>query len=273
MNNEYNNLLQIVSQISEITDIKPKIALVLGSGLGDFIDNIEVIATVPYDILRHFPVSTVEGHEGQFIFGYIGVVPIVAMQGRVHLYEGYTPSQVVMPIRVMSMLGAEILFLTNAAGGISYNAGSLMMITGQISSFVPSPLIGENIEELGTRFPDMSEIYDTQLQKTILDTASQLDINLDKGVYIQFSGPNYESPEEIRMSKVLGADAVGMSTAIEAIAGVHMGMRICGISCITNSAAGISQIKLSHEEVGRVAKQVSSTFAKLVRQSIENMEG
>ena len=198
---------------------------------------------------------------------------MVAMQGRVHYYEGYPMADVVLPIRLMKLMGAEILFLTNASGGVNktFAPGDLMMIKDQISDFVPSPLIGENIDELGPRFPDMSHIYDADLQNILREAARTLDIPLKEGVYIQFTGPNYESPAEIRMSSVLGADAVGMSTACEAVAANHMGMKICGISCISNMAAGISKQPLDHKEVQEAADRAAPLFKKLVTESIRRM--
>ena len=217
-----------------------------------------------------FPVSTVAGHEGRFVFGNIENVPVVIMQGRVHYYEGYDVRDVVMPIRLMGLLGAKTLFLTNAAGGInkSFAQGALMMITDHISSLVPSPLIGGNIDELGLRFPDMSEIYTKKLRDIIRESAKELSIALCEGVYIQTTGPNYETPAEIRAYETLGADAVGMSTAIEAMAARHMGLSVCGISCITNMAAGLSPVPLTHEEVKETADRVGADFKRLVKRAI-----
>ena len=245
----------------------------LGSGLGDFADGIEVVCELDYHEIEGVPVSTVPGHQGKYIFGYVGDVPVVCMQGRVHYYEGYDISDVVLPIRLMKLMGAKVLFLTNAGGGVNYDfrPGDFMLIKDQISSFVPSPLIGENIDELGARFPDMSEIYDISLRKVIKKTAAELDIDLKEGTYLQFTGPAYETPAEIRMARVLGADAVGMSTACEAVAANHMGMMICGISCISNLASGMSVAPLSHKEVQETADRVSGDFKKLVTESIKNI--
>ena len=250
-----------------------EIALVLGSGLGDYADQMEIAATVDYRDIEGFPVSTAPGHKGRFVFGYVKGVPVVVMQGRVHYYEGYDMTGVVLPIRLMKLMGAKVLFLTNASGGIrqGFHPGDLMLITGQISSFVPSPLIGENIPELGPRFPDMSHVYDEDLQQIVKKTACSLDIDLREGVYIQLKGPNYETPQEIHMCRVLGADAVGMSTACEAVAANHMGMKIVGISCISNLAAGISPTPLSEEEVIEAGRQVAEKFTALVTASIENI--
>lgn len=270
MNSTYEKLLKCYECFKEKIDFTPKIALVLGSGLGDYGESIRVVDTLDYHDIEGFPVSTVPGHAGRFIFGYVGDVPVVCMQGRVHYYEGYEMADVVLPARLMKLMGAEILFLTNAAGGIKQGmpAGSLMMLTGQIASFVPSPLRGANIDELGVRFPDMSQIYDLKLQKIVRSAAMTLDIDLKEGTYMQLSGPQYETPQEIAMCRALGADAVGMSTACEAIAARHMGMRVLGISCITNLASGISPVPLSHAEVQETADRVSAQFKALVTEVI-----
>lgn len=273
MGEVYEKLLRCVDSVRKKTDFKPKVALVLGSGLGDYADGIRVEAEISYHEIEGFPVSTVPGHAGRFIFGYVGEVPVVCMQGRVHYYEGYTMSDVVLPIRLMRMLGAQVLFLTNAAGGIQLGmkAGDLMLITGQIASFVPSPLIGPNMDELGVRFPDMSEIYDRDLILIAKKCAAELDIDLKEGTYLQFTGPAYESPQEVAMARTLGADAVGMSTACEAVAAKHMGMRIVGISCISNLACGISSEPLSHAEVQQAADEAAPRFQALVTQMIKEI--
>ena len=253
---------------------KPKTALILGSGLGDFADTINTECVIPYNEIDEFPISTVEGHKGQFVFGYVNKTPVVIMQGRVHYYEGYSMTDVVLPVRLMKLMGAEILFLTNAAGGVNSNfkAGDLMMITDQISKFVPSSLAGKNIDCLGQRFPDMSRIYDKQLCDIIRSSSQKLNIGLQEGVYIQFTGPEYETPAEVRMARMLGADAVGMSTACEAVDANHMGMKICGISCISNLAAGMGSTPLNHKEVQAAADMISEKFKALVRDVIESMD-
>lgn len=269
----YKKLMACVASIRKRTDFKPEAALILGSGLGDYADSIRTEAVVDYSDIEGFPVSTVTGHKGRFVFGYVGEVPVVIMQGRVHYYEGYPMADVVLPTRLMGMLGAKKLFLTNAAGGIneSFQPGTLMMITDHIATAVPNPLIGVNIEELGVRFPDMSEVYSSRLQDVIRSSAKQCGIAIREGVYVQLTGPSYETPAEIRMCRGFGGDAVGMSTACEAIAARHMGMEVCGISCITNLAAGISKVKLDHKEVQETADRVSAEFKKLVTQVIVNM--
>lgn len=270
MNPIYDKLQKCYQSVRNKTDFVPKVAIVLGSGLGDYAAEIKVETEIGYKEIEDFPVSTVVGHEGKFIFGYVGDVPVVCMKGRVHYYEGYSMSDVVLPTRLMHLLGAKILFLTNASGGIreGFKAGSLMLITDHISTFVPNPLIGPNIEELGVRFPDMSHVYDPALSDVIRACAKENGIPLSEGVYIQFTGPSYESPAEIRMAKTLGADAVGMSTVVEAIVANHCGMKICGVSCISNLAAGISPTPLSHKEVQEAADLVAPMFKKLVTASV-----
>lgn len=251
----------------------PKVALILGSGLGDYGDYVKVEGTIDYHEIEGFPVSTVPGHKGRFLFAHIGKVPVVMMQGRVHYYEGYSMQDVVLPTRLMKRLGAEILFLTNAAGSVNpdFCAGDFMLIKDQISDFVPSPLIGKNPDELGPRFPDMSQIYDRDLQELLKKEAQKLGILLREGTYLQFTGPNFESPAEVRMAHVFGADAVGMSTACEAVAANHMGMKICGISFISNLGCGIGDRPLSHQEVGEAAKIAAPRFRKLVTAGITAM--
>ena len=266
-------LLRCYESLRKKIDFQPQAALVLGSGLGDYAESVEISATLDYRELEGFPVSTVEGHKGRFLFGHVRGVPVVIMQGRVHCYEGYPVSDVVLPIRLMRKLGATALFLTNASGGINpaFRVGDFMLIEDQISSFVPSPLIGPNLDELGPRFPDMSEIYSASLRTCIEDAARSLDISLQKGIYVQLTGPNYESPAEVRMYRALGGDAVGMSTACEAIAARHMGMSVCGISCITNMASGVSSQPLSHKEVQETADRVAPLFKALITESLSRL--
>lgn len=269
----YNKLMACLASVKEKIDFKPEVALILGSGLGDFADEINIVDTIEYTDIEGFPVSTVKGHKGRFVFGYVEETPVVIMQGRVHYYEGYDMKDVVLPIRLMGMMGAKKILLTNAAGGcnLNFKPGDLMMITDHITTAVPSPLIGPNIEELGTRFPDMSEVYSKRLQEVIEVCAKECDIEIQKGVYVQFTGPNYETPAEVKLAQIWGGDAVGMSTACEAMAACHMGMEVCGISCITNMAAGISKVALDHKEVQETADRVAKSFKKLVEKIVVNM--
>lgn len=270
----FDRLMKCYHQLRAKTDFVPKVALVLGSGLGGFADEeVDITCTVDYSEIEGFPRSTVLGHRGRFVFGFVGDVPVVVMQGRVHYYEGYSMTDVVMPARLMSMLGAEVLFLTNASGGINadFSAGDFMLIKDHISTFVPNPLIGQNMEQLGTRFPDMSRIYSEELNGIIRSTASELNISLKEGVYVQLTGPSFESPAEIRMLRGLGADAVGMSTAVEAIAANHAGMKICGISCVANLACGMTDNPLTHAEVQECADKAAPKFKALIGGAIRKM--
>lgn len=266
MNKAYEKLVRCEKIIREKTDFEPEVALVLGSGLGGYASNMDVRCEVPYSEIEGFPVSTVPGHDGRFLFGYVKGVPVVAMKGRIHYYEGYDMTDIVLPIRLMGMLGAKTLVLTNAAGGINmdFTPGDLMIIKDHISAFVPSPLRGENLDELGPRFPDMSKIYDRGLMEYLRASAAENGFEMKEGVYLQFQGPNFETPTEIKMFRGLGADAVGMSTVCEAIAARHMGLRIAAVSCITNMAAGILDQPLSHEEVQETADKVADKFEKLI---------
>ena len=273
MNAVYEKLMNCYKCVREKTDFIPDVAIVLGSGLGDYAQQIDVAFELPYSEIEGFPVSTVPGHAGKFIFGYVGDVPVVCMKGRIHYYEGYPITDVVLPVRLMKLMGAKLLFLTNAAGGVntSFHAGDLMLIRDHIACFATNPLIGPNIDELGKRFPDMSHVYDAELQDVIRETAKEQGVYLQEGVYAQLTGPSFESPADIRMMRVLGADAVGMSTVVEAIAANHMGMKICGVSCISNLAAGMTKKPLSHEEVQEAADMAAPNFTGLVTESVKKM--
>lgn len=267
------DVMKCVSAIRNITEFKPKIALVLGSGLGNISSKIKVAQEISYHDIPGFPVSTAPGHKGSFIMGYIEGTPVICMNGRVHFYEGYSTEEVVLPVRVMHALGAEILFLTNAAGGTrsDYKPGDLVMITDHISLFVRNPLTGPNDNDEGVRFPDMSSVYDKDLQKILIDTASECGIELKTGVYVQLTGPSFETPAEIRMLKALGCDLVGMSTVMECIAARHMGMKVCGISLVSNLAAGISPRPLSSAEVEEAGKAAGPAMSKLIIDSVKKM--
>lgn len=273
MNRQYEKLMKCYAYYQSVTDFKPCVGLILGSGLGNYARNMKVEHEIPYGDIPGFPVSTVEGHDGRFLLGYIGEVPAVVMKGRVHYYEGYSMEDVVLPTRLMRLMGVETLLLTNASGGINrkFQAGDFMLITDQISNFVPSPLIGENISEIGTRFPDMTHIYDEEWMELVRRVAKEENISIQEGVYLQTTGPNFESPAEIRMFAAVGADAVGMSTACEAIAARHGGIRVCGISCVSNMASGITEEELSHLDVQAVADRRGEEFERLVTRIVEKM--
>lgn len=268
----YEQLEKAAYYISDAIGDTPDIALVLGSGLGHMADIIEDPVYIDYDEVPFFPVSTVEGHAGRFVSGFIHGKRVLAMQGRVHYYEGYSIDQVVMPVRVMGMLGADKLLLTNASGGISDNLepGDIMMINDHISSFVPSPLICGYYDRLGVRFPDMTNVYDTELCGIVRRAYEDNSIAFKEGVYIQVTGPQYETPAEIRMFAGLGADAVGMSTVCEAIAARHMGMRVVALSSICNKAAGLGG-KLSHEDIIAAGDEAAGRLGKIIDSFIKRL--
>ena len=248
------------------TDYRPTIGLVLGSGLGDFADTLEDAVRIPYGDIPNFPVSTAPGHAGNLVIGRRCGQVVAALQGRFHYYEGYSMQTLTMPIRVLAKIGVKNLVLTNAAGGAnaSYEPGTLMLISDHINYSGSNPLIGENLDEFGPRFPDVSDLYTGELRIAVKEKATAAGIHLEEGVYMMFTGPNYETPAEVRMAQILGADAVGMSTAPEALVAGHCGMRIVGISCITNHAAGVTDAKLDHSEVVEVANRVHDTFQRLL---------
>lgn len=270
MDQAYNKLMRCLDSVRTQSSFQPDIALILGSGLGAFANTIDDAQIIPYEKIEGFPLSTVPGHKGRLVMGRCGDAKVVVMQGRVHYYEGYPITDVVLPTRLMGLLGAKALFLTNASGGINhdFSSGDFMLISDHIMSFFPNPLAGPNIDELGPRFPDMSDPYNRTLRDIIRQTAENNGIPLKEGVYAQLTGPSFETPAEIRMLSAMGADAVGMSTACEAVAANHMGMKVCGVSCVTNQAAGISPNPLTHEEVQATANRVAPLFQKLIRESI-----
>ena len=245
---------------------KPEISITLGSGLGDLAEQLTDAIQIPYGDIPHFPVSTVAGHKGQFVVGKLEGREVLCMQGRFHYYEGYDLKQVTLPVRVMKLLGIGTLIVTNAAGGINtgFRPGNLMLIEDHLNLTGENPLIGENLEAFGERFFDMTVAYDREYRTLAENLAAELDIPLQKGVYAWLTGPNYETPAEIRYLRTIGADAVGMSTVPEVLVARHCGLRVCGISCITNLAAGMGEGLLSHEEVKETADRVKVDFIRLV---------
>lgn len=272
MDDLYIKAAESAEYIQKRLTTKPQIGIVLGSGLGPLVNEVKEQIEIDYGDIPNFPIPTVEGHAGKLIAGEIGGKPVLVMKGRFHFYEGYDISQVVFHIRVFKLLGISHILVTNAAGGVNrdFSPGDLMLITDHISFFAPSPLRGKNADEFGVRFPDMSEAYSKEMITMAEKTAGELGIKLQKGVYAFTQGPMYETPAEIRALRILGADAVGMSTVPEVIAARHAGMKVLGISCITNMAAGILEQPLSHEEVMETAKKVETRFVSLVNKLISN---
>ncbi len=262
----YEQIQAAAAAVRQRSAIAPKVGIILGSGLGDFADTFAEKTVVPYSEIPGFPTSSVPGHAGRMVLGKLGGEPVVAMQGRVHMYEGYPPWQVAFPARVLCALGIKTLVVTNAAGGIRHDLepADLMVITDHINLSGQNPLTGPNDERLGPRFPDMSTAYDGGLRELLLKKAEELKIPLKQGVYVWLAGPSYETPAEIRMLRTLGVDAVGMSTVPEVIAAAHMKVKVAGISCITNFAAGIGKKPLSHQEVAETAERVRDRFAALL---------
>ncbi|GEB77128.1 purine-nucleoside phosphorylase [Sporolactobacillus inulinus] len=264
---------EVMMKVREATASKPTVGLILGSGLGDLADQMHQAVRIPYHSLPHFPESTVKGHKGQFVIGELEDKIVVAMQGRYHHYEGYSLKQVAFPVYVMKAMGVKQLIVTNACGGINteFNPGNLMLITDHINMLGDSPLIGANDEALGPRFPDMSHAYSPRLIQKAKELAEQHNIEVREGVYLATHGPQYETPAEIRMMRVMGADAVGMSTVPEVIAASHLGLEVLGISCITNMACGILDQPLSHKEVIETADRVRNDFTALIRSLIRSI--
>ncbi len=259
-------IFEAASYIKEHVSLTPTLGLVLGSGLGDYADTLEDRQVLPYRDIPHFPQPTVAGHAGALVFGKKNGKTVVALQGRLHFYEGHAMQTLTMPIRVLKALGVETVVLTNACGGVnlSFKPGDLMLLTDHINFSGQNPLVGPNLDSFGPRFPDMSDIYTAALRERVLCAAEQAGICLRQGVYAMYSGPNYETPAEIRMFRTMGADVVGMSTVPEALVAAHCGMQVIGISCITNMAAGVLPVKLSHAEVVETAALVHDTFHRLV---------
>ena len=251
-------------------NVEPRIAIVLGSGLGDFADDFEEAVGIPYEEIPGFVRSTAQGHAGRLVIGKVDSVPVLAMQGRVHYYEGYSLDEVTFAVRTFGLLGVKTLVLTNAAGGINValTQGALMVISDHLNLMGVNPLRGPNDERFGPRFPDMSAVYSPELQELVIEEAKAIGVELRRGIYGALSGPSYETPAEIHLLRTLGADAVGMSTVPEAIVERHMGVEVLGISCITNMAAGISDEPINHEEVMATGNLVRETFAELLRRVI-----
>ncbi len=256
----------------KIGDFMPDTGIILGSGLGDFADNFDSIK-IPYSEIDGFEKSNVQGHKGQLVFAEINGKKIIMMQGRYHYYEGYSLDAVTYPVKVMKKLGVKTLIITNAAGAISgdYLPGELMFITDHLNFMGTNPLIGKNDDTLGTRFPDMSEVYSKELIKTAVNAAEKLNINYQKGVYVATTGPSYETPAEINMYRILGANAVGMSTVPEAIVANYCGIKVLGISCLTNYAAGVNDTPLNHQEVIDTADKVKDNFKKLLTEILNQI--
>ena len=251
-------------------NVEPRIAVVLGSGLGGFADDFEEAVSIPYEDIPGFKRSTAQGHAGRLVIGAVDSVPILAMQGRVHYYEGYTLEEVTFPIRAFKLLGIKTVILTNASGGINVelHQGALMVLTDHLNLMGVNPLRGPNDERFGPRFPDMSTVYSAELQALVVEEAREIGVEVRRGIYGALSGPSYETPSEIVMLRNLGADAVGMSTVPEAIVARHMGMEVLGISCITNMAAGLSDEPINHEEVMATGDRVRETFTELLRRVV-----
>ena len=252
--------------IKNRTDLRPSIGLILGSGLGDFADTLEDAVRIPYGEIPNFPVPTVPGHSGAMVFGKKCGQTVVVLQGRIHYYEGLSQQEITLPVRVLAALGVKTLVLTNACGGVnvSFRPGDLMLISDHINFSGANPLIGPNLDAFGPRFPDMSDLYTATLRSAIKEKAAAAGIELQEGVYAMYSGPNYETPAEIRMFRILGADTVGMSTVPEALVAGQCGLQVVGISCITNMAAGVLPVKLSHAEVIETAALVHDKFQNLL---------
>ena len=271
LNQRINDAAQYIK--ARITEA-PSIGLILGSGLGDFADGLENRVVIPFAEIPDFPQPTVEGHAGAFVIGSCQGKTVVALQGRIHYYEGHPQQVITIPVRVMALLGVKQIVLTNACGGVnlSFAPGDLMLISDHINYSGSNPLIGQNLDQFGPRFPDLSNVYTKELRTKIMKVAEENSIALRQGVYVMYSGPNYETPAEIRMFRMMGADAVGMSTVPEAIVAAHCGMDVVGISCITNMAAGVLPQKLNHQEVVETAALVHDKFQKLLTLVIDLMD-
>jgi len=269
-----NKLKETIQFIKQKIPLVPKVGIVLGSGLGDFVDQLTEKIVISYEDIPHFKKTTVFGHDGKLILGKVNQTPVLAMQGRFHAYEGYSYDEVVFPSRVMALMGVKCVILTNAAGSVNldYHPGQLVLIKDHINLSGGNPLIGKNIDSFGPRFPDMSDTYSLAARKVILEASKKLKHFIHEGVYAGMMGPTYETPAEIKMVRLLGGDMVGMSTVPEAIALNHMGIKVVGISCITNYGSGIKEEKLSHDDIKVEAQKAMKQFTELLIQSIPQLE-
>lgn len=268
-----DRIQESVNYIKSKITIQPQVGIILGSGLGEMADTLENMTVIKYSEVPNLPVSTVKGHKGQFVFGKLQGKDVVMMQGRFHYYEGNKMEDIVLPVYIMKYLGIETLIVTNAAGGVnmSFKPGDLMLIKDHVNLAFNNPLIGKNDDNIGVRFPDMSSAYDEELIKLAKSAAETLKIEIQEGTYFMFSGPTYETPAEIKMTRILGGDAVGMSTVPEVIAARHCGIKVLGISCITNMAAGILNQSLNHEEVIEVSNRVKDKFISLINEFVRKL--
>ena len=269
-----NKIMEAANYIRSKSSIKPKIGIVLGSGLGIYVDQIQNKQIIPYQEIPHFKRTSVEGHEGRLILGEVHGVPVAALQGRIHSYEGHPMEEIVLPVRTLAALGIEMLFLSNASGGVNldFHPGDLVAITDHINLSGRNALLGPNLAELGPRFPDMSEAYNREMNQVMIEVARRHNVNMKTGVYCSVLGPTYETPAEIRMIRIIGGDMVGMSTVPEVIAANHMGLKVAGVACITNYAAGIKEEKLSHADVKDVAEKAMVGFATILTETIGELK-
>lgn len=259
--------------IQNQTKLSPEVGIILGTGLGGLVNEIEILHKIKYSEIPNFPVSTVDGHKGELIFGILGGKTVLAMQGRFHFYEGYSMNEVTFPVRVMNDIGIKTLFVSNASGGLNPNfrVGDIMMITDHINMFGNSPLVGPNLDKLGPRFPDMIDAYDLDLRNSAKNVASDNQIDLKQGIYVGVTGPTFETPAEYKMFRLLGGDAIGMSTVPEVIVARHMGMRVFGISVITDSGIPGEIVGVTHEEVQEVAKKAEPKLSLIVRELLASL--
>lgn len=270
----YKKLGAAAAHIKNVKPCNPKVGIILGSGLGAFVDQIEDKTIISYDDIPHFHKTTVEGHAGKLILGRVGTTEVAILQGRFHCYEGLDMDDVVFPTRLLSTLGVENLILTNAAGGINekYKSGDLVIIEDHINMMGRNPLVGPNIDEMGPRFPDMTKAYHPELRSLIESSAKDLGYSMQKGIYAGVLGPTYETPAEVRMLRAIGADVVGMSTVPECIAANHIGMKVCGVSCVTNMASGIENVELKHEDIKDEALRVMEKFTTILKEVVTRID-